>query len=234
VCHELFLSLRLSLSLFRNIDCHISSGSGLPLNLFTYERQHRARLSYPLHSTPLKEYPLQEKELIQRCNANDRVAQRLLYERFAPLLMAICRRYVGQQQAEDVVQDSFIRIFQYLVQYRQEGSFEGWIRRVCVSTCIRHLEKAKRLQVDYQSDDMPESAVAPTVVDQMSANELLVLIDKLPDGYRAVFNLSVIEGYPHKDIASMLGIEESSSRSQLTKARKFIQRSMNANFKVVL
>ena len=177
---------------------------------------------------------MQEKELIQRCNANDRVAQRLLYERFAPLLMAICRRYVGQQQAEDVVQDSFIRIFQYLVQYRQEGSFEGWIRRVCVNTCIRHLEKAKRLQVDYQSDDMPEYAVPPTVIDQMSANELMVVIDQLPDGYRTVFNLSVIEGYAHKEIASLLGIEESSSRSQLTKARKFIQRSLNANFKVVL
>ncbi len=177
---------------------------------------------------------LQEQELIQRCNANDRVAQRLLYERFAPLLMAICRRYVGSNQAEDVVQDSFIRIFQYLVQYRQEGSFEGWVRRVCVNTCIRHLEKAKRLQVDYQSDDMPDLAVSPGIIDQLSANELMTLIDRLPDGYRTVFNLSVIEGYPHKDIAGMLGIEESSSRSQLTKAKKFIQRSLTAAHKVEL
>ena len=156
----------------------------------------------------------------------------MLYDRFAPLLMSICRRYVGQHQAEDVMQDSFIRVFQYLVQYRNEGSFEGWIRRVCVNTCIRHLEKAKRLQVDYKSDDMPEYAVEPDVINQMSANELMALIDRLPDGYRAVFNLNVIEGYPHKDIAEMLGIEESSSRSQLTKARKYIQRNLTLTHKV--
>lgn len=156
----------------------------------------------------------------------------MLYDRFAPLLMSICRRYVGQAQAEDVMQDSFIRVFQYLVQYRNEGSFEGWIRRVCVNTCIRHLEKAKRLQVDYKSDDMPEYAVDADVIHQMSADELMQLIDKLPDGYRTVFNLNVIEGFPHKDIAEMLGIEESSSRSQLTKARKYIQRNLTFIHKV--
>ena len=175
---------------------------------------------------------MQEKELIQQCNANDRRAQRMLYDRFAPLLLSICRRYVGQSQAEDVMQDSFIRVFQYLVQYRNEGSFEGWIRRVCVNTCIRHLEKAKRMQVDYKSDDMPEYAVDADVIHQMSADELMQLIDKLPDGYRTVFNLNVIEGFPHKEIAEMLGIEESSSRSQLTKARKYIQRNLSFTHKV--
>ena len=175
---------------------------------------------------------MQEQELIRRCEANDRVAQRLLYERFAPLLMAICRRYVGSTNAEDVMQDSFIRVFQYLVQYRHDGSFEGWIRRVCVNTCIRYLEKAKRLQIDYVADGMPEYAVEPDVIDKMSADELLGLIDQLPAGYKTVFNLSVIEGYHHKEIAALLGIEESSSRSQLTKARKYIQRSLIATQKV--
>jgi RNA polymerase sigma-70 factor (ECF subfamily) len=177
---------------------------------------------------------LQEQELIQRCNANDRTAQRLLYERFAPLLMAICRRYVGQHQAEDVLQDSFIRIFQYLVQYRNEGSFEGWVRRVCVNTCIRHLEKARRLKLDLYADDLPDPGIPADAIDRMSADELLTLIDKLPDGYRTVFNLNVIEGLAHKEIAEMLGIEESSSRSQLTKARKFIQRNLMASYKVVI
>ena len=175
---------------------------------------------------------MQEQELIRRCEANDRKAQRMLYERFAPLLMSICRRYVGSANAEDVLQDSFIRIFQYLAQYRHDGSFEGWIRRVCVNTCIRYLEKAKRLQVEYVADGMPEYAVEPDIIHKMSADELLLLIDKLPDGYRAVFNLSVIEGFHHKEIAGMLGIEESSSRSQLTKARKYIQRSLVATQKV--
>jgi RNA polymerase sigma-70 factor (ECF subfamily) len=177
---------------------------------------------------------LQEQELIRRCGENDRAAQRLLYDRFAPLLMAICRRYTGQQNAEDVMQESFIRVFQYLGQYRNEGSFEGWIRRVCVNTCIRHLEKAKRLSIDYYGEGLPEHGTEPDVISTMSANELMSLIDKIPDGYKTVFNLSVIEGYQHKEIAQLLGIEESSSRSQLTKARKFIQRSLEATQKVEL
>ena len=86
--------------------------------------------------------------------------------------------------------------------------------------------------MDYKSDDMPEFAIDATVVDQMSADELLGLIDRLPDGYKTVFNLSIIEGFPHKDIAEMLGIEESSSRSQLTKARKYLQRSLGSTHKV--
>lgn len=177
---------------------------------------------------------MQEQELISKCKANDRIAQRLLYDRFAPLLMTICRRYAGTQSAEDVMQESFIRIFQYLGQYRSEGSFEGWIRRVCVNTCIRHLEKAKRLPIEYFGDGLPDHGMEPDAISRMSANELLDLIDKIPDGYKTVFNLSVIEGYPHKEIALLLGIEESSSRSQLTKARKYIQRSLDATQKVEL
>lgn len=177
---------------------------------------------------------MQDHELISRCGANDRKAQRLLYERFAPLLMSICHRYVGTANAEDVVQDSFIRIFQYLVQYRNDGSFEGWIRRVCVNTCIRYLEKKKRLQIEYVGDVLIDTGVEPDAISKMGADELMQLIDKLPDGYRTVFNLSVIEGFHHKEIADMLGIEESSSRSQLTKARKYIQRSLVATQKVEL
>ena len=158
----------------------------------------------------------------------------MLYDRFAPLLMSICRRYVGQANAEDVVQDSFIRIFQYLVQYRHDGSFEGWVRRVCVNTCIRYLEKSKRLQLDFGLENMPEHAIEPDAIAILSADELMGLIDKLPDGYRTVFNLSVIEGFHHKEIAGLLGIEESSSRSQLTKARKYLQRSLGTTQKVAL
>lgn len=132
------------------------------------------------------------------------------------------------------MQDSFIRIFQYLVQFKNEGSFEGWIRRVCVNTCIRHLEKAKRLTVDYFGEGMPDHPVEPDIISRLNANELLTIIDKIPDGYKTVFNLSVIEGYNHKEIAQLLGIEESSSRSQLTKARKYIQRSLEATQKVEL
>ncbi len=177
---------------------------------------------------------MQEQELIRQCNANERKAQRYLYDRYAPLILSICRRYAGTENAEDVMQDSFIRVFKYLKQYRGDGSFEGWIRRVAVNTCIRHLEKAKRMKVDLYGENIPEFAVQPDAISRMSANELIELIDKIPDGYRTVFNLNVIEGYQHKEIASMLGIEESSSRSQLTKARKYIQRSLEVTHKVVL
>lgn len=170
--------------------------------------------------------------MIRRCLKNDRIAQRYLYDRYAPLLMAVCRRYVGLADAEDVMQDSFVRIFNYIGQYRHEGSFEGWLRRVCVNTCIRHLEKAKKLKLDFRSEDLPEQPIAPDALSQLQTNELLGLIDKLPDGYKAVFNLSVIEGFSHKEISDMLGIEESSSRSQLTKARKYMQRSIAALQKI--
>jgi len=176
--------------------------------------------------------PLQEQDMIRRCLKNDRIAQRYLYDRYAPLLMAVCRRYVGLADAEDVMQDSFVRIFNYIGQYRHEGSFEGWLRRVCVNTCIRHLEKAKKLKLDFRSEDLPEQPIAPDALSQLQTNELLGLIDKLPDGYKAVFNLSVIEGFSHKEISDMLGIEESSSRSQLTKARKYMQRSIAALQKI--
>lgn len=150
------------------------------------------------------------------------------------MLMSVCRRYVGMAQAEDMLQDSFIRIFQYLGQYRFEGSFEGWARRICVNTCIRHIQQSRRLTVEYNADLLPDPPIEPEALHQLQANELLRLIDQIPDGYRMVFNLNVIEGYAHKEIAEMLGIEESSSRSQLTKARKYLQRFLTSPHKAAV
>jgi RNA polymerase sigma-70 factor (ECF subfamily) len=160
--------------------------------------------------------------------ANERKAQRLLYDRYAPVMLSVCRRYMGNAQAEDALQESFIRVFRYLVQYRHEGSFEGWLRRICVNTCIRLIQQSRRLMIEYAADNMPDLPVDPDALHQLQAEELLNLIDRLPDGYRTVFNLSIIEGYSHKEIGDLLGIGESSSRSQLTKARKYMQRYLMA------
>ena len=160
--------------------------------------------------------------------ANDRKAQRSLYDRYAPLMLSVCRRYVGSSQAEDALQESFIRIFRYLVQYRHEGSFEGWLRRICVNTCIRMIQQSRRLVVEYSADNLPDLPVNADALNDLQAEELLRLVDRLPDGYKTVFNLNIIEGYSHKEIGEMLGIGESSSRSQLTKARKYMQRFLMA------
>lgn len=160
--------------------------------------------------------------------ANERKAQRLLYDRYAPVMLSVCRRYMGTAQAEDALQESFIRVFRYLVQYRHEGSFEGWLRRICVNTCIRLIQQSRRLMIEYAADNLPDLPVDPDALHQLHAEELLNLIDRLPDGYRTVFNLSIIEGYSHKEIGDLLGIGESSSRSQLTKARKYMQRYLMA------
>ncbi len=171
---------------------------------------------------------MDESDLIRRCMANERKAQRLLYDRYAPVMLSVCRRYMGNAQAEDALQESFIRVFRYLVQYRHEGSFEGWLRRICVNTCIRLIQQSRRLMIEYAADNMPDLPVDPDALHQLQAEELLNLIDRLPDGYRTVFNLSIIEGYSHKEIGDLLGIGESSSRSQLTKARKYMQRYLMA------
>lgn len=166
--------------------------------------------------------------------ANDRRAQRSLYDRYAPLMLSVCRRYVGTSQAEDALQESFIRIFRYLVQYRHEGSFEGWLRRICVNTCIRMIQQSRKLMVEYSADNLPELPVNADALNDLQAEELLRLVDRLPDGYRTVFNLNIIEGYSHKEIGEMLGIGESSSRSQLTKARKYMQRFLMAPQKAAI
>ncbi len=139
-------------------------------------------------------------------------------------MMTVCRRYLRDpKEAEDILQEAFIKVFMSLSRYRHEGSLEGWIRRIVVHTALRVLQKKKIQWADIeqeadtlQSDDIDALAA-------ISAEELLRLISDLPDGYRIVFNLSVVEGYDHKEIASMLNITPVTSRSQLLKARKALQ-----------
>ena len=166
-----------------------------------------------------------EKEFIERCLKNEPQAQEALYRQYAPKMFGICLRFTrNKMEAEDVLQDGFIKVFSYLKDYRNEGSLEGWIRRTIINTAINfYKKKVKRFnEMDIEKADYVNHD-DETILDKLSANELLNLIQELPDGYRMVFNLSVVEGYTHKEIGDMLNISENTSKSQLSRARNVLQ-----------
>ncbi|GAC1395037.1 MAG: RNA polymerase sigma factor [Sediminibacterium sp.] len=139
-------------------------------------------------------------------------------------MLSVCLRYANDgMEAEDMIQDAFIKVFQYIGQFKFEGSFEGWIRRIVVNTAIRHLEKKKIhfKEIDDHSSQGPQ--LDPHAYTHLGEEDLLKLINQLPEGYRLVFNLNIIEGYSHEEIAEMLNIQPGTSRSQLVKARKMLQ-----------
>ena len=173
---------------------------------------------------------LTEKELIEGCIREDRRCQMELFRRFAGKMLAVCRRYARHElEAEDILQ-----IYDNLGKFEFKGSFEGWIRRIVVNTALKNYQKAsfQREQLGLESFD--EQSLDPEAVSNLQEEELLDLIGKLPDGYRVVFNLYVIEGYSHKEIADMLEIGESTSRSQLVKARKMLKEQIQKIQMIVL
>lgn len=165
-----------------------------------------------------------EIELIKGCIRQDPACQRQLFEKHAGRMMGVCLRYSqDNMEAEDMLQDAFIKVYQYITQFKFQGSFEGWIRRIIVNTCIRHLERKKMSfkEIEDHQSGMPQ--IAPHAFTHLGEADLLKLINALPEGYKLVFNLSVIEGYSHDEIAEMLHIQAGTSRSQLVKARKMLQ-----------
>ncbi len=139
-------------------------------------------------------------------------------------MLAVCLRYTRHRmEAEDVLQDAFIKVFDSIHTFQSRGSFEGWIRKIVINTALKNHRKKQNQQEQIGlelADDLPAE---PSIFAHLQEEELLKLINRLPDGYRLVFNLYAIEGYSHREIADMLGIEEGTSRSQLLKARKLLQ-----------
>lgn len=166
-----------------------------------------------------------DEDLIGRCQDNDPKAQGELYKRLAPKMFGICLRYTrNRMEAEDVLQEGFIKVFRHLKDYRNDGSLEGWIRRTMVNTAINFYNKRAKYQNDISLDQSePINQEEESAIDKLSAQELLDFIQELPDGYRMVFNLNVIEGYTHKEIGEMLDISENTSKSQLSRARNVLQ-----------
>lgn len=166
-----------------------------------------------------------EADLISGCAHGDREAQRMLYERYAPVMYPVCVRYLGREDAKDILQEGFLTVFDKIDTYKGEGSFEGWMRKIFVNASLMHIRKADVLRRTEDIDETPETGgvLEHGVLEQISSREILDLVAGLPVGLRSVFNLFVMEGYSHAEVGALLGITEQSSRSQLSRARSLLQ-----------
>ena len=166
-----------------------------------------------------------EGDLIARSIDGDKSAQKAIFDSLASKMLAVCMRYMGDRDsAEDVFQDGFVTLFSKLEDYSGEGSFEGWARKIFVNTALMYLRKTDALKLSTDIEQARSLASeSPSAVGQIGYKELLQLVASLPAGFRTVFNMYVIEGYSHKEIADALGISENTSRSQLQRARMLLQ-----------
>lgn len=164
----------------------------------------------------------EEKELIQLAVENNRHAQQKIYSKFSPKMLSVCRQYIKDvQQAEDIMITAFMKVFTNLKNFEHKGSFEGWIRRTMINECISFIRVQKQVQFIEDENYFEESF--NNIESQFSIEDIQFLIDNLPEGYKMVFNLYVIEGFKHQEIAKMLNINEGTSKSQLSHARKTLQ-----------
>ncbi len=171
---------------------------------------------------------MNDEQLVTECAKNSAIAQRMLFDKFAPKMMAVCLRYVkNQMEAEDILQDGFVKIFAKISAFKNDGSLEGWIRRIMVNTALDAIRKNKRILSDTDIDDVSyKIAYKDHSFDSMDLQRLLEIISELPDGYRVVFNMFAIEGYSHKEIADTLGVTENTSKSQYSRARAYLQNQL--------
>lgn len=166
-----------------------------------------------------------EESILKGCLKNDAVAQRELYNRYSPKMLAVCYRFAhNREDAEDMLQEGFIKVFSQIHTFRNQGAFEGWIRRIIVHTCINNLKKNRKFNesvdlIHATAMQVREESV-PSIV---QAKQVVECIRILPIGYRTVLNLYAIEGYSHREIGVMLDIEESTSRSQYTRAKQMLE-----------
>lgn len=164
----------------------------------------------------------EEKELIELAVENNRHAQHQIYSRFSPKMLSVCRLYIKDlQQAEDIMITAFMKVFTNLKNFEHKGSFEGWIRRIMINECISFIRVQKK--VKFIEDENYYEERHNNIESQFSVEDIQFLIDNLPDGYRMVFNLYCVEGFKHQEISAMLGINEGTSKSQLSHARKMLQ-----------
>ena len=172
-------------------------------------------------------HTLSESDLIQGCIEGNRQMQEILYKKFSSKMYSVCLRYSGNiEDANDLLQEGFIKIFRNLEKFRGDGSFEGWIRRIFVNTSIEHFRKKVKL---YNVTEVQENTIEDVelnILDSMAEKDIIFLVNELAPGYKAVFNMHVIEGYSHKEIADILGITEGTSKSQLARAKGVLKKSL--------
>jgi len=172
---------------------------------------------------------MSEKELIEGAKKRDPRCQRALFDRYATTLMGVCLRYCRNQvEAEDALQESFIRIFDKLKLYDYKGSFEGWMRRLTVNVALKGYQRKRFTHEQSGLEAIPDQPSDPSAYARLGEQELLKLVAALPEGYRMVFNLYAIEGYSHKEVANMMKISEGTSKSQLFHAKKKLKNQLRA------
>ncbi|MFA0963012.1 RNA polymerase sigma factor [Roseivirga sp. BDSF3-8] len=172
---------------------------------------------------------ISEKQLAEGCRQKDRKIQRQVYEHFSPLMFTVCKRYISDaSQAEEVMLGGFMKVYEKIDMFEGNGSFEGWIRRIMVNESLSWLRKHKILSLQVSLEEARDESEQEVADHLVTNQDLMNLIAQLPDGYRTVFNLYAIEGYGHKEIAQKTGITESTSKSQLSRARQMLQRNLKA------
>lgn len=172
-------------------------------------------------------YRTVDQHVIEGCKRNDPHAQRFLYEHYSSKMYALCCRYVrDKMEAEDVLVTAFTKIFERIEQFKGEGSFEGWIRRIVVNESLTFLRRNKSMYLETDIEAADREPDYGSLQNELEAEDLRKLIAELPTGYRIVFNLYAIDGFSHQEIASQLGITESTSKSQLSRARVFLQKKL--------
>jgi RNA polymerase sigma factor (sigma-70 family) len=169
---------------------------------------------------------MSDQQIIDLCARHDRKAQQELYDRYSRLLLGVCMRYAGDKaEAEDILQDAFLKIFFNIKEYSGSGSFAGWLRKVAVNTAITHYHKNLKFRhhVEIEEYEVIETGVVSFEEDFYTSEELFKVLNELPTGYRMIFNLYAVEGYKHKEIAEMLGIDTNTSKSQYSRAKAVLR-----------
>ncbi|MDD3876790.1 MAG: RNA polymerase sigma factor [Bacteroidales bacterium] len=178
-----------------------------------------------------------EAQIIEGCCKGDKRCQELLFKKYKAVLFGLSLRYCKcREDAEDVLQEGFVKIFSGIKTFRMEGSFEGWLKRIVVNTALNHYKANLKFSFMQNYDDINENDLAGANElheQKFSSEELMAMVQSLPDGYRVVFNLYAIEGFSHKQIAEMLNINENTSKSQLSRARQVLQKKLINNQKAI-
>ena len=175
-------------------------------------------------------------KIIKACIKGDRIAQKHLYQMFADKMYSVCLRYAANEdEAKDILQDGFIKVFLHLNQFNFKGSFEGWIRRIVVNTALEKFRDknylfAVNMTQNYESGDTEYDHI----LSDLSATDLLGLIQELSPQYRMVFNLYAIEGYSHKEIGEIMNIKEGTSKSNLSRAREILKEKVNKYYNITV
>ncbi len=174
--------------------------------------------------------PMDDYTLVSECVKCNPRAQRALFERFAPKMLTVCLRYSkDQEQAEDILQDGFVKVFSKITAFKMEGSLEGWIRRIMVNTALDQIRKDLKSLGDVSTDDVAYKLDSNDfIAENLMAEDLMKMIQSMPEGYKVVFNMFAIEGYSHAEIAEQLGVTESTSKSQYSRARAYLRERIEA------